>query len=288
MLPLVQRWRVRWPFRWLQRSKALPGIFISYRRSDAGGHAGRLCDRLIKGFGAKHVFFDRNIDPGQDFGEAIQKHVDSAKVLIAVIGKDWLSAPSDRMGLRRLDEPEDFVRREIARALERGITVIPVLVGDAPPLRPGDVPNVLSDLVRRNAIEIRDGRWKEDVNTLVRAIEKVLPPAVATPWQIVIGGLLVVCILSAVWLAIQAEQPALRTVEFDVPLVDNQGEVIDHRRAPTRYYLEHLGAGVELEMVEIPGGSFVMGSPSTESGRSEDEGPQHQVTISTFYMARTE
>src|SRR4051794_332108 len=92
-------------------------IFISYRRNDTAGFAGRLYDRLHGRLPQSKIFMDVDaIDPGIDFVEAIEQSVGSCDVLIAVIGKRWLTS-SDEEGRRRLDNPEDFVRAEIGTAL---------------------------------------------------------------------------------------------------------------------------------------------------------------------------
>ena len=109
----------------------MPKIFISYRRDDSAGHAGRLCDHLVGHFGQQNVFMDvEAIKPGLDFVEVVQEAVGSCDALIAVIGREWLGA-SDGSGRRRLENPEDLVRLEIATALARNIRVIPVLVRGA-------------------------------------------------------------------------------------------------------------------------------------------------------------
>jgi len=103
-------------------------IFISYRRDDSGGWAGRLYDRISQHFGRDHVFMDIDtIEPGLDFVEVIEQAVGSCDALLALIGRQWLTLTDDD-GQRRLDNPEDFVRLEIAAALVRNIRVIPVLV----------------------------------------------------------------------------------------------------------------------------------------------------------------
>eukprot|EP01041_Mallomonas_annulata_P016357 gene16357-biopygen9244 len=107
----------------------MDGIFISYRRDDSAGYAGRLYDRLAAQFGADRVFMDvAGIELGTDFVTAIEQAVGSCKVLIVVIGDEWLST-TDTAGRRRLDDPHDFVRLETSVALEREIRVVPVLVG---------------------------------------------------------------------------------------------------------------------------------------------------------------
>ena len=103
------------------------GIFISYRREDSGGHAGRLCDRLTARFGNARVFMDlQDIAPGQNFAQSIDEMIATCNCVIAVIGPRWLETIQ-----RRAPGAEDFVQHEIAAALSRGITVIPVLVGGA-------------------------------------------------------------------------------------------------------------------------------------------------------------
>ena len=103
-------------------------IFLSYRRDDAEGEAGRLFDFLTAEFGADNVFMDvAGIEPGRDFRKVIDQNVTSCGVLLAMIGKGWLDAKDDA-GRPRLDDPMDFVRLETASALKRDIPVIPVLV----------------------------------------------------------------------------------------------------------------------------------------------------------------
>ncbi len=109
----------------------MPKVFISYRRGDSAGHTGRLYDRLADHFGQDQIFMDIDtIRPGLDFVEVVQQAIAASDGLIAVIGQDWLTA-SDATGARRLDQPDDLVRLEIAAALERGILVIPVLGQEA-------------------------------------------------------------------------------------------------------------------------------------------------------------
>src|ERR1041384_136459 len=109
----------------------MTNIFISYRRGDGAGSAGRLHDRLEKTFGPGHIFMDVEvIQPGEDFGEVIDSKLANCEVFIVVIGKNWLKS-ADGYGRRRLDLPDDWVRLEIAAALSRWLLVIPLLVEDA-------------------------------------------------------------------------------------------------------------------------------------------------------------
>ena len=109
----------------------MPGVFLNYRREDSSGYAGRLFDILSAQFGKENVYMDLDsIEGGDDFSHVIEAKINLADVLVAVIGKHWLTI-SGNSGGRRLDNADDFVRREIAMALERGIRVIPALVGGA-------------------------------------------------------------------------------------------------------------------------------------------------------------
>ena len=94
----------------------MPKIFISYRRDDSAGHTGRIHDRLLEHFGADDLFIDVDaIEPGLDFVHVVQEAVNACDELIAVIGREWLDITGAGGG-RRLDDPQDLVRVEIATA----------------------------------------------------------------------------------------------------------------------------------------------------------------------------
>src|SRR5919199_1178017 len=145
-------------------------VFISYRREDAEGQAGRLFDDLVMHFGEDSVFMDvAGIEPGRDFRRAIDEHVASCGVLLALIGRSWIDA-RDEAGRRRLDDPLDFVRLETAAALKRDIPVIPVLVRGASMPRADQLPADLAELAYRNAVELTHARWDSDVQVLIKAL----------------------------------------------------------------------------------------------------------------------
>src|ERR1039458_8644847 len=126
------------------------GVFISYRRDDSEGQAGRLYDDLAGRFGRDAIFMDvAGIEPGLDFRKAIDQSVASCSVLLSVMGPGWIDA-KDEMGRRRLDNPMDFVRLETASALKREIPVIPVLVHGAKMPRTELLPEDLQELAYRN------------------------------------------------------------------------------------------------------------------------------------------
>jgi hypothetical protein len=145
-------------------------IFISYRRDDSEGEAGRLFDDLVRTFGDDSVFMDvAGINPGIDFRKAIDDNVASCGVLLAMIGPLWATI-ANSSGQRRLEDANDFVRLEIASALARNIAVIPVLVHDAKMPHPDELPDNLKDLAYRNSVEITHARWNSDVQLLTKAL----------------------------------------------------------------------------------------------------------------------
>ena len=152
----------------------MAGVFISYRREDSPGHAGRVFDRIRARFGADVVFMDVTaIEAGVDFVDAIERAVGTCDVLLAVIGPQW-SSSADGAGHRRLDSPTDFVRIEIAGALKRDVRVVPVLVDGARLPAAAELPEVLQPLLRRNAVELRDARWDADIDQLIASLERIV------------------------------------------------------------------------------------------------------------------
>lgn len=177
-------------------------IFLSYRRDDTSGYAGRLADGLADHFGAPHIFRDVDSIPvGTNFVNVINKAVSSCDVLVAVIGREWLTA-TNSSGQRRLDDPEDFVRLEIAAALDRNIPVVPVLVEGATMPAPKALPPALAELSHQNALEVSDTRWDYDMGRLVKAIDPhtdAAPQAKRPRWLApALGAAAAVIVLTAI------------------------------------------------------------------------------------------
>jgi hypothetical protein len=181
------------------------GIFISYRREDSSGWTGRLAERLKARLGEKSIFMDLDgIELGIDFTIALHKALESCDVLLAMIGPEWVTA-TDETGKRRLDDPTDWVRTEIATALKRNIRVIPVLVGGADVPTQNQLPDDLDPLAHRQAYELTDKRWNYDVEQLINAF----PTSLRKPWLLpniqlwqstpVVMGVLVITLLLSVW-----------------------------------------------------------------------------------------
>ncbi|MBI5104461.1 MAG: toll/interleukin-1 receptor domain-containing protein [Solirubrobacterales bacterium] len=198
-------------------------IFISYRRADSAGWAGRLGADLAKRLGSEHVFRDVAMAPGEHVREHIDRVLDRCDVLIAVIGPRWATIEDDH-GRRRLDNPDDLVRREVARALARpDVQVIPVLVDGARlPSREALPPDLVA-LRDRNAVDVTDARWDYDVGRLLGHVgeEEGEEPTAAgwSPW----GG----------WaMAGAAALAALPAAALTAPLRDRRAEVDLDRSLP--------------------------------------------------------
>ena len=146
-------------------------ITINYRRTDSAAEVGRIYDSLVQQFGNDQVFKDVDAIPfGVDFREYLNEAVSKCSVLLAVIGKDWLTV-TDEAGNRRLDDPADFVRIEIEAALKRSIPVIPILVQGASMPMSADLPPSLESLAYRNGLPVRhDPDFHRDMGRLIRGI----------------------------------------------------------------------------------------------------------------------
>jgi hypothetical protein len=159
----------------MAESHGAPGrIFISYRREDTAYPAGWLFDRLSEHFKAGEVFKDvDSIELGDDFVNEISAAVGSCDVLLALIGERWLTI-TDQSGVRRLDDPGDFVRVEIEAALSRNVRVIPILVDGATMPGANQVPPTLAGLSRRQALELSPSRFDFDSGRLLTVLDKTL------------------------------------------------------------------------------------------------------------------
>ena len=236
----------------------MPKIFISYRRDDSEDIAGRIYDRLVAHFGKAAVFKDVDAIPfGVDVRDYINASLDQCQVVLAVIGKTWLTV-TDGNGDRRLDNPADWVRLELEEAFKRKgkVVIVPVLVRRATMPAPNELPPALVNLAYLNAASARpDPDFHGDMDRLVAQLEryfKTLNP----------------------------------TFEFEVVTVNALGQVIEKAIKTAEYCTEDLGNGVALDLVRIPAGQFWMGSPENEAGRYDDEEPQHQVAVPEFWMGK--
>jgi formylglycine-generating enzyme required for sulfatase activity len=157
----------------------MPRIFISYRRDDSAGMAGRIFDRLEARFGRDNIYMDIDTIPlGVDFRKHLHEAVSQCDVLVAVIGRSWFGPTPE--GSRRLDDAKDFVRIEIEAALTRDIFVIPVLIDQVSMPAENELPASLAGLAYRNATEVAHGKdFHVHVDRLIRGIERLLQAGVS-------------------------------------------------------------------------------------------------------------
>ena len=155
-------------------------IAISYRREDSMPVAGRLHDRLQAEFGRGNVFMDFDSIPyGVDFREQITETLERARIVIAVIGPDWLGPRPDSG--RRIDDPADFVRLEIGHALRRGIPIVPVLVNKTAMPKAEELPADIEGLAFRNALVLDTGiDFHHHTDRLIAGIHKIVDEPAAS------------------------------------------------------------------------------------------------------------
>jgi tetratricopeptide (TPR) repeat protein len=176
-------------------------IFISYRRDDAAGDAGRLADHLNRRFGKGQVFLDIDtIDPGTDFVRVLQASLRETAAVLVVIGARWTSV-RDSSGLRRLDDAKDFVRLEVEESLGRNIPVVPVLVQGAAIPRSEELPPSMASLSTRQAVTLDHAEFHDDANRLCDRLEKMLGLEKPTPlsalkrwWPAAVVGVLAIAL----------------------------------------------------------------------------------------------
>ncbi|MFC0006354.1 TIR domain-containing protein [Micromonospora siamensis] len=166
----------------------MTGIFLNYRTQDAMYCADLIDARLRTEFGARNVFRDhRALRPGTAFPPELWHRLQDSRVLLVLIGPYWLTVTDDQ-GRRLLDNPRDYVRREIRRALRREIAVIPVLLGDTPLPDPQALPEDIRALTDRRSLRVCSQTVGDDLDGLVAEVATLLPdgpagrrvPAVAT------------------------------------------------------------------------------------------------------------
>ena len=271
----------------------MSSIFISYRREDAEGQAGRLYKDLVAEFGSDSVFMDvAAIQLGQDFRKAIDRSLSSCGAFLSVIGKSWLTA-KDASGQRRLDDSADFVRVETVAALQRDIPVIPVLVQGASTPKSDQLPNDLKELAYRNAIELTHPRWDSDVQLLIEAlrpyVSKTSRPVgepdrqtagtisrEASPVRNRWSGAKPAALIAVILIAIVGLAVYLRPAR-KIAVPDLRGKALDSAREVLGAQHLALGAAQEREDSTAAPGSIV--AQSVGSGEQVPLGTRIDVTV---------
>ena len=161
-----------------------PRIFVSYRRDDAAGDAGRLADHLHRRFGKDRVFLDIDtIDPGTDFVRVLHDSLQETAAVLVVIGPRWTSV-RNADGSPRLESAGDFVRLEVEAALGRSIPVVPVLVQGAKMLDAKDLPPSLASLVTRQAATLDHAEFHDDAERLCDRLAAMIVVEQPSRWSV--------------------------------------------------------------------------------------------------------
>jgi hypothetical protein len=151
-------------------------VFICYRREDSIDTAGRIYDWMAARLPEGGVFLDvDSILAGRDFREALEMAFNETGIVLALIGQKWLNV-TDHSGLRRLDDPKDFVRLEIEAATQRSIPIVPVLLQGVEMPGADRLPPPLAPFAYRNALAVRPNPdFGRDMERLTKAIEGYAP-----------------------------------------------------------------------------------------------------------------
>jgi hypothetical protein len=162
-------------------SSAGVNVFVSYRRNEAADTADNLHDSPVSRNSGHHVFVDiRSIPPGRDFVDEITARIADCDAVVALIGPHWLS---DADGRRRLDDPEDFVRREPEFAFGHSKPIVPVLIHGASLPEDRDVRESLRPLLRLQAIPAPRDYWTEAMQRLTDRLAEIKRESGGHPQQ---------------------------------------------------------------------------------------------------------
>lgn len=242
-------------------------FFLSYRRDDSAGFAGRLADALEAQFGAGSVFRDvDDIAPGEDFVNALDRQMHDVDAVLVMIGPRWL----DAVGSARLNDANDFVHREIESALASGKLVLPLLVGGAQMPAQASLPESLQPLARKQAVTLSDADWKRDVEELGHTLAKLDPaarPMSERRFGLILAGVALVILLgiaSGLYLAYRGQGPSasdvaavsgrwVATVKYEWG--DTHQESFEFQRLGKELTgtASYLGRTVPIEQVEFDG-----------------------------------
>jgi WD40 repeat protein len=161
-----------------------PQVFLSYRRDDSRGYAGRLSDKLTASYGSACVFRDvDSIEAGSNYRERIEAELIRCDVLIVLVGDRFAERwrPGGEPGARPLDAQEDLLRREIEVALQRGIPILPLLIEGAAMPGEADLPPSIDRFALTQGLPITDQRWPQGVSEVLAWIDKATAKAASPP-----------------------------------------------------------------------------------------------------------
>jgi len=154
----------------------VPDIFINYRNGDEEATATLIERELSRRFGSDQVFrASKSISAGQNYIAELRTNVRRSRVLLAVIGSRWLTGDNEQ-GHNRLEDEDDWVRKEILEAFKHGVLVFPVLVGRLQPsLRPSDLPPALARLANLQYRRLDHRSSERDLRALGDELVRLVP-----------------------------------------------------------------------------------------------------------------
>ncbi|WP_326694089.1 toll/interleukin-1 receptor domain-containing protein [Streptomyces sp. NBC_01766] len=153
----------------------MPDVFVNYRTGDEESAATMIARELARRFGGERIFFASNsIELGHRFPLELVRAVEECGALLAVIGPRWAEVRGAD-GRPALEAAQDWTRREIQTALDRGILVIPVLVGKATRIDPTVLPDDLRELADCQYRRFDHRNAESDLTALGDALARLLP-----------------------------------------------------------------------------------------------------------------
>lgn len=249
-----------------------PLVFINYRRKDTQHAALALQAALESRFGKESVFLDvDDIQPGENWRDVLQKNLNTPQVLLVLIGPKWLRA-ADEWGNRRLSDPEDWVRKEILRALEKGtaeeeIPLIPLRIsGEQLPPAQG-LPAELRPLLDWESFELRDESWTNDVEQLIQVLVKTHGIPIRHTGQSLASN----------------PAPYLRQLAQETAYIDIRGIQIGQERAH-RFEIEKLFITLTTSGLPIANGiENATGRPKTAGQKPRENQTRESERNTEFY-----
>lgn len=155
-------------------------MFLSYRSAEDAYAAALLDLMLSESFGHDNVFrASRSISPGDDYPGTLMKSVESAKIMLVIIGRNWLEPKNGRP--HYVSRPDDWMRKEVARALELKIPVLPILLSGAPRLGDAELPGDISRIKYIQYIRFDYRTIDDDYRNIRRAVSAYLGSGSAAP-----------------------------------------------------------------------------------------------------------
>ena len=283
-------------------------IVISYRRQDSRDAARMLLERLLHYFPGRVVMGLEGLLPGENLRLKAEQQMQDCRLLLVLIGPDWSHIADDR-GRPRLQDRRDWVRLEIATGLQRGVPILPVLLGSTPMPDEHDLPSELHSLLDLQPQRLDDGAGRSAALTgLVEAIRRQLgeadellalvtapaPMPAPMPEPISVAG-------SAEVLPLRRADGSRVTPAPPLPArapARSAAEPLEHGGWPAWALAcgrDEIGAwaeigvdGVRQRLRRIEPGMFLMGAGPGTPERFDDELPRHPVTLTrAFWLADT-